>query len=237
MHTFEFIRPERSRSGGCHRRSGEDRAAGRGRALPRRRDDARRSDEAERRNARAAHRHQPPAARQDRSHAGRRAEDRRHCSEFGSRPPPDRATRLRGACRRRSSPALRRSSATWRRPPATCCSERAACISATPPCPATSASRAPVARRSPAATARSRSSARASIASRPTRPTCAWRWRRWKRRFTCRGRRATRAIPIGEFHLLPGDTPHRETVLEPGDLITHVTLPPPASRERASRSI
>jgi len=38
---------------------------------------------------------------------------------------------------------------------------------------------------------------------------------------------ATRAIPIGEFHLLPGDTPQRETVLEPGDLITHVTLPPP----------
>src|SRR5262245_6379340 len=29
--------------------------------------------------------------------------------------------------------------------------------------------------------------------------------------------------------LLPGDTPHRETVLEPGDLITHVTLPPPVA--------
>ncbi len=26
---------------------------------------------------------------------------------------------------------------------------------------------------------------------------------------------------------MPGDTPQRETVLEPGDLITHVTLPPP----------
>jgi xanthine dehydrogenase YagS FAD-binding subunit len=37
-----------------------------------------------------------------------------------------------------------------------------------------------------------------------------------------------RAISIEDFHLLPGDTPHRETVLEPGDLITHVTLPPPA---------
>ena len=41
------------------------------------------------------------------------------------------------------------------------------------------------------------------------------------------GPKGTRAIPIGDFHLLPGDTPHRETVLEPGDLITHVTLPPP----------
>jgi xanthine dehydrogenase YagS FAD-binding subunit len=41
------------------------------------------------------------------------------------------------------------------------------------------------------------------------------------------GPKDTRAIPIDDFHLLPGDTPHRETVLEPGDLITHVTLPPP----------
>jgi len=43
------------------------------------------------------------------------------------------------------------------------------------------------------------------------------------------GPKGVRAIPIGDFHLLPGDTPHRETVLEPGDLITHVTLPPPAA--------
>jgi xanthine dehydrogenase YagS FAD-binding subunit len=41
------------------------------------------------------------------------------------------------------------------------------------------------------------------------------------------GPAGARAVPIGEFHLLPGDTPQRETVLEPGDLITHVTLPPP----------
>src|ERR671935_745678 len=42
-----------------------------------------------------------------------------------------------------------------------------------------------------------------------------------------RGTKGERSIPIAEFHLLPGNTPHRETVLEPGDLITHVTLPPP----------
>jgi xanthine dehydrogenase YagS FAD-binding subunit len=41
------------------------------------------------------------------------------------------------------------------------------------------------------------------------------------------GSQGTRAIPFGEFHLLPGDTPHRETVLEPGDIVTHVTLPQP----------
>jgi xanthine dehydrogenase YagS FAD-binding subunit len=39
------------------------------------------------------------------------------------------------------------------------------------------------------------------------------------------GPKGSRAVPIGEFHLLPGDTPQRETVLEPGDLITHITLP------------
>src|SRR5438477_6334497 len=41
------------------------------------------------------------------------------------------------------------------------------------------------------------------------------------------GPKGSRAIPFGDFHLLPGNTPHRETVLEPGDLITDVTLPPP----------
>jgi xanthine dehydrogenase YagS FAD-binding subunit len=46
------------------------------------------------------------------------------------------------------------------------------------------------------------------------------------------GAKGTRAIPIGDFHLLPGSTPDRETVLEPGDLVTHVTLPPPVAGSR-----
>jgi xanthine dehydrogenase YagS FAD-binding subunit len=37
----------------------------------------------------------------------------------------------------------------------------------------------------------------------------------------------TRAIPIADFHRLPGDTPHIETALDPGELITAVTLPQP----------
>ena len=41
------------------------------------------------------------------------------------------------------------------------------------------------------------------------------------------GPKGPRAVPIGDFHRLPGRTPQRETVLEPGDLVTHVTLPPP----------
>jgi len=41
-----------------------------------------------------------------------------------------------------------------------------------------------------------------------------------------------RRIAIGEFYRLPGSTPEIETVLEPGELITHVELPPaPAGRQ------
>jgi xanthine dehydrogenase YagS FAD-binding subunit len=43
------------------------------------------------------------------------------------------------------------------------------------------------------------------------------------------GPKGSRAVAFRDFHVLPGNTPHRETVLEPGDLITHVTLPPPIS--------
>src|SRR5215510_4272549 len=46
------------------------------------------------------------------------------------------------------------------------------------------------------------------------------------------GTKGSRAVAFGDFHLLPGHTPHRETVLEPGDLITHVTLPPPIAQSK-----
>jgi xanthine dehydrogenase YagS FAD-binding subunit len=48
-----------------------------------------------------------------------------------------------------------------------------------------------------------------------------------------RGTKGERSIPIADFHVLPGKTPQRETVLEPGDLITHVTLPPSAPGSRS----
>jgi xanthine dehydrogenase YagS FAD-binding subunit len=38
---------------------------------------------------------------------------------------------------------------------------------------------------------------------------------------------STRTIPIADLHRLPGDTPHVETTLQPGELITAVTLPKP----------
>ena len=48
-----------------------------------------------------------------------------------------------------------------------------------------------------------------------------------------RGANGERKVPIGEFFLLPADTPNRETVMQPGDLITHVTLPPPKAGARS----
>jgi xanthine dehydrogenase YagS FAD-binding subunit len=47
------------------------------------------------------------------------------------------------------------------------------------------------------------------------------------------GPKGERSVAIGDFHLLPGNTPNRETVLEPGDLITHVTLPPSSPGNRS----
>ena len=46
------------------------------------------------------------------------------------------------------------------------------------------------------------------------------------------GPKGMRTVAFDDFHLLPGSTPERETVLEPGDLITHVTLMPPFKGSR-----
>jgi xanthine dehydrogenase YagS FAD-binding subunit len=42
----------------------------------------------------------------------------------------------------------------------------------------------------------------------------------------------TRTIPIADFHRLPGETPHLETLLQPGELITAVTLPKPVGGQQ-----
>ncbi len=46
-----------------------------------------------------------------------------------------------------------------------------------------------------------------------------------------------RSVPVAEFHLLPGDTPWRENVLEAGDIITAVTLPPPVGGTQIYRKV
>jgi xanthine dehydrogenase YagS FAD-binding subunit len=40
-----------------------------------------------------------------------------------------------------------------------------------------------------------------------------------------RGPKGARSIPIADFHVVPGAKPEVETVLAPGEIITHVTLP------------
>ncbi|MEO7598191.1 MAG: xanthine dehydrogenase family protein subunit M [Opitutus sp.] len=59
---------------------------------------------------------------------------------------------------------------------------------------------------------------------------------------TIRPDATTRTIPIADFHRLPGDEPQIDTTLQPGELITAVTLPKPVGgthlyhkvRDRAS---
>jgi xanthine dehydrogenase YagS FAD-binding subunit len=46
-----------------------------------------------------------------------------------------------------------------------------------------------------------------------------------------------RRISIGNFYRLPGETPHIETVLEAGELITHVELPPPPKGKQIYRKV
>ena len=43
------------------------------------------------------------------------------------------------------------------------------------------------------------------------------------------GSAGARAVPLEDFHCLPGDTPHIETVLAPGELIVAVRLPAEAA--------
>jgi xanthine dehydrogenase YagS FAD-binding subunit len=47
----------------------------------------------------------------------------------------------------------------------------------------------------------------------------------------------TRRIPIAEFYTPPGDTPHIETILQPGELITAVTLPKPVGGTHIYRKV
>ncbi|TRD20679.1 FAD binding domain-containing protein [Palleronia caenipelagi] len=47
----------------------------------------------------------------------------------------------------------------------------------------------------------------------------------------------TERLALDDFYLLPGDRPDRETVLEPGDLITAVHLPAPAAGRQTYRKV
>ncbi|MBS0546396.1 MAG: xanthine dehydrogenase family protein subunit M [Proteobacteria bacterium] len=51
------------------------------------------------------------------------------------------------------------------------------------------------------------------------------------------GSKGGRKIAIADFYRLPGDTPHRETNLEPGELIVSVALPPPPAGQQTYRKV
>jgi xanthine dehydrogenase YagS FAD-binding subunit len=48
---------------------------------------------------------------------------------------------------------------------------------------------------------------------------------------------STRIIPIADFHRLPGKTPHIDHNLQPGELITAVSLPPPVGGMQVYRKV
>jgi len=48
---------------------------------------------------------------------------------------------------------------------------------------------------------------------------------------------AARTVAIGDFHRLPGDTPHIETILQPGEMITGVVLPPQPPGQQVYRKV
>jgi xanthine dehydrogenase YagS FAD-binding subunit len=48
---------------------------------------------------------------------------------------------------------------------------------------------------------------------------------------------SARSIPIDQLYRPPGDTPHIETVLEPGELIISVLLPPPPAGRQVYRKV
>ncbi|MBS9478381.1 FAD binding domain-containing protein [Ancylobacter radicis] len=54
---------------------------------------------------------------------------------------------------------------------------------------------------------------------------------------TVRADGTCRRIAMADFHLLPGDTPHIETMLEPGELITAVVLPHPVGGRHIYRKV
>jgi xanthine dehydrogenase YagS FAD-binding subunit len=54
---------------------------------------------------------------------------------------------------------------------------------------------------------------------------------------TVKGDGSVRTIPIALFHRLPGSTPHLETALEPGELITGVKLPRPLGGTHVYRKV
>ena len=135
--------------------------------------------------------------------------------------------------RRLCFPELQRNCATWQPPVAICCNGQDASTSGTQLCLVIRESRAPAV---PLLAGFNRTLAilgtsEQCIATNPSDMNVALT--ALEAIIHIQGPKGERSVPIDEFFLLPGDTPHRENVLEPGELITFVTLP--ATRRKQIR--
>ena len=216
------LRPRRRR-----RRGGAPGGRSAERQVPRRRHQPRRPDARDDRAARRADRRDRPRRAASRSGRDGGLRHRRCGQEHRARRRPRGARALSRCLPAPSSPARRRRSATWPRSAATCCSARAATTSTTTPRAATSARPAPGC---DALDGFNRihailGASTACVATHPSDMCVALAALDAVVHIARRARRA-HACRFVDFHRLPGDTPDIETVLEPGELITAVELPP-----------
>lgn len=49
-----------------------------------------------------------------------------------------------------------------------------------------------------------------------------------------RSKKGARVVPVEKFHILPGEDVHRETILEPGEIVTEIILPPVSENLKSS---
>ena len=233
MKPFTYERAALARRGRGGRRAQPGRQVHRGRHQPAR------PDEAADRDADASHRRERPR-RSTRSSRRPRAAcaSARWCATPIS--PPTRACGATMACcRARCWPAPPASCATRRRPPATCCSARAAPISTTPTSPATNAS--------PAAAARRSAGSAASIAvvgvERGLHRDPSERHGGGDARARRDGRDGAAGRHDADASRSPSSTGCPATrrisrpTLEPGELITAVTLPKPVGGTQIYRKV
>ena len=79
-----------------------------------------------------------------------------------------------------------------------------------------------------------RSSARPTRASRPTRPTSPVALAALDARVNVVGVDGVRTLPVTELHRLPGDEPERDTVLQHGELVDRIEVPPSSFATRSA---
>jgi xanthine dehydrogenase YagS FAD-binding subunit len=229
MHTFEFIRPADAAASRTARGGRQTAQQGADVRFVAGGHDPDRFDETQRRSACAADRHQPLAT--DKIEAtpdgGLKIGATVRNSDLAHHPTVQRDYAVLSQA---LSLARRYSFATWRRLPATCSSEHAVHVlsrhrDALQQTRARNWLAVRHHRQQPHAR---RPSAQVSIVATSPSDMCV-AMAALEATIHVQGPKGTREIAIGDFHLLPGSTPDRETVLEPGDLVTHVTLPPARS--------